>query len=67
MVRRVWRTSLLLGLLLTVPVGATVGKGFELGGQMIDCNLGYYHNVVRPDGAPRSKVMFTLKFLWARE
>ncbi|HHQ49021.1 MAG TPA: neuromedin U [Acidobacteria bacterium] len=50
-----------------VPIGATIGKGFKLGGQMIDFNLGYYHNVVRPDAAPRSKVLFTLKFLWARK
>ena len=50
-----------------VPIGATVGKGFKLGGQMIDVNLGYYHNVMRPDTAPRSKVLFTLKFLWARK
>jgi len=51
----------------TLQIGGTVGKGFRLGKQMIDCNIGYYKNFKRPATAPRSKVMFIFKLLWARK
>jgi len=50
-----------------VPIGGTVGKGFRVGSQMLDVNIGYYHYMVRPDAAPRSKMMITFKLLWPKK
>jgi hypothetical protein len=50
---------------LTLPLGVTVGKTFDLGqGNGLDVGVGPYINVIRPDGAADWQIRFGISWLF---
>ncbi|NOQ35701.1 MAG: hypothetical protein GQ569_07365 [Methylococcaceae bacterium] len=47
----------------TIPIGAGVGKVFNLSDYAINAKVGGYYNVDRPDQAPDWSMNFTLQFM----
>jgi hypothetical protein len=50
----------------TVPLGAGFGKLFRLGNLPINSQLGYYVNVVKPDGGADSQLRFQFNLLFPK-
>lgn len=50
----------------TVPIGAGVGRVFNIGKQAINSRLEYYHNAKRPDGGTEDTIYFTFQFLFPK-
>jgi len=48
----------------TIPMGADIGKAFNLGSQSLSLQLGAYDLVKRPDGAPQWIARATVTFLF---
>jgi len=47
----------------TIPIGAGVGKLFNLNDYAVNSKLGAYYNVERPDQAPEWSMNFSLQFM----
>ena len=50
----------------TIPIGAGIGRVFNIGNQGINSRLEYYHNAERPDGATEDSILFTFQFLFPK-
>lgn len=50
----------------TFPIGAGVGKMFNLGKQPMDFTMQTYYNVATPDGGPDWQLRAQLKFIFAK-
>ena len=52
--------------ILTLPLGAGVGRIFTVGKQAMNVRAGAFYNVVKPDAAPEAIAKFTVQFLFPR-
>jgi len=49
-----------------VPLGAVIGKTFDINGHGLDLLFGGYGNVVRPDNGPKWSLKFEITWLIPR-
>lgn len=50
----------------TIPVGAEIGKVFNLSGQAMSASVGLYRNVIRPTDSPDWQVRLNVSFVFPR-
>jgi hypothetical protein len=50
----------------TLPLGAVIGKTFDIAGHGLDLSIGGYGNVVRPDSGPKWSLKFGITWLIPR-
>ena len=50
----------------TLPLGAVIGRTFDLGGHGLDLSIGAYGNVVRPKNGPKWSLKFGVTWLIPR-